>query len=131
MKTTCLTGFDSDRQRGLLVAAIRELTRGNEREALESFHSVLSGADDPVTAALCSARLLIINRQFEEAASVLEDLLTRSPATVEAHLLLGIVHRETYRLFDAIGSFRAVLVLEPSNERAGEALRELLDVQEP
>jgi tetratricopeptide (TPR) repeat protein len=114
----------------LVLEGMRELSRGNEQAALAAFGEALAGTGDP-HAELCNARLLVLRRRYDEAQGVLEELVRCGPGLAEAQVLLGIVYRETYRFFDAVRSFRAALRLDPRNEAAGDALRELLDVQEP
>jgi tetratricopeptide (TPR) repeat protein len=121
----------TDQPKGLVLEGIRELSRGNEQAALEAFSRALAGADDPDTAALCAARLLMLRARFDEAGRTLESLAEERPGLAEARLLLGYVYRRQCRFFDAIHSFRAALHLEPGNAVAEAALHELLDVQEP
>jgi tetratricopeptide (TPR) repeat protein len=121
----------ADGPKSLVLDGIRELSCGNEREALESFSLALAGSDGSGTAELCAARLLILRGRHDEAARALEGLLAGRPCCVEARVLLGAAHRGRNRLLEAIASYRAALVLDPANRGAAEALRELLDVQEP
>jgi tetratricopeptide (TPR) repeat protein len=131
MMTDMGTVVGMDRPKGMVLDGIRELSRGNEQAALEAFSQALTGADDPDTAALCAARLLVLRRQTDEAGKVLEDLVESRPDLAEARLLLGNVYRDSCRFFEAVRSFRAVLHLDPRNAEAAAALHELLDVQEP
>lgn len=114
----------------ILLAGIRELSRGNEREALEAFARALEGTED-VTAALCAARRLILERAFGEAAVLLQELVRREPDLAEAHYLLGRAHQRMFQNPEAIRSFRQALALDPGDPRADASLRLLLDVQEP
>jgi Flp pilus assembly protein TadD len=113
----------------LLLDGIRELSRGDERAALETFMGVLDG--DATLGALCSARLHILRREPEQAARTLAELIAREPGLAEAHYMLATVHRDGYRTFDAIRCFREALRLDPTHSRAAEGLSDLLDVQEP
>jgi tetratricopeptide (TPR) repeat protein len=121
----------------LAMQGIRALTHGDEEGALEAFGLALDGSGDYFEARLCRARLLVIRRRYEEAEAALAGLAEEAPDSAEARnraeawLLLGIAQREQFRLYDAIGSFRTAALLDPSDDRAGAALLELLDVQEP
>ena len=115
----------------LLLSGVRELSHGNEQAALESFTRALADMEDAALGALCSARLHLLQREAAEAIRVLETLTAREPLMAEAHFLLGKAYQERCRLFDAIRSYRTVLSLDPSDQRAAQALDELLDVQEP
>jgi predicted Zn-dependent protease len=117
--------------RGLLLSGIRELSRGNEKEALETFTRALAGMGDASLEALCSARLLLIRRQPMEAVRVLQTLVAQKPALSEAHFLLARAYQDSGRMFDAVRSYRKSLALDPSDRRAALAIGELLDVQEP
>jgi tetratricopeptide (TPR) repeat protein len=110
-----------------LLTGIRELSRGNDLAALETFAGALDGS----LGALCTARLQMLRREHDEARQTLEGLIEREPEIAEAHYLLGIVHRAGYRTFDAIRCFRQALRLDPWNSRAASELSDLLDVQEP
>jgi len=121
-----------------LLSGIRELSRGNDGEALEAFTRALTldptlGAltSDPALGALCSARLHILRRDYPSAQALLERLVARDPGLAEAHFLLGQVFHARCRLFEAIASYRRALQLRPDDPRAASALSDLLDVQEP
>ena len=113
----------------LLLDGIRELSRGSERGALETFMRVLD--ESASLGALCSARLHILRREPQLAAQVLAELLEREPGLAEAHYLLGTAYRASYRTFDAIRCFREALRLDPAHSRAASELSDLLDVQDP
>jgi cytochrome c-type biogenesis protein CcmH/NrfG len=115
----------------LLLSGVRELSRGNEGAALETFTRALAGMGDSTLEALCSARLLLLRREMPQATRVLESLRSREPSCAEASFLLGEAYRETGRLFDAVQSFRMAVALDASDRRAAQALTEILDVQEP
>jgi Flp pilus assembly protein TadD len=129
--TTTLRVMGTDPATCLILEGIREFSRGNEEEALEAFSLALAGTDEDPAAALCKARLLILRRRYGEAAELLEALAESRPDLAEARMLLGIAHREECRIGEAMRRFREVLLLDPRNEAAEEALREILDVQEP
>jgi tetratricopeptide (TPR) repeat protein len=127
----------------LTMQGIRALTRGDEEGALEAFGLALEGSGDHFEARLCRARLLVMRRRYDEAEEALAELAGEAPESAEARdraearnhaeawLLLGIAQRERFRLYDAVDSFRAAALLDPLDGRAGAALRELLEVQEP
>jgi Flp pilus assembly protein TadD len=115
----------------LLVAGIRELSRGNDRTAFAAFERALAGSRDSTLGALCSARFLILDGRLDDARRVLGDLVEKRPDLTEAHYLLGRVHRDSFRMLDAVQSFREALRLDPVDRRAAAALGEILDVQEP
>lgn len=111
------------------MTGIRELSRGNEQAALRSFARAL--ADDPCLAALCTARLHLLSREPEQALRTLRSLAEREPGVAEASYLMGVAHRQAFRTFEALRSFREALRLDPSHARAAEALAELTNVDEP
>ncbi len=113
----------------LIRAGVWELSRGNEREAMETFTRALS--DDPLLGALCSARLHVLARRPAEAQRVLTALIERAPDLAEAHYLLGTVHRSCFRTFEAMRCYREALRIDPEHERAAFELDVLYNVQEP
>jgi Flp pilus assembly protein TadD len=131
MKDTITTTSTIDVPRELLLSGLRELSRGNEGDALEAFTRALSGSADASLGALCSARLLILHGELSAAQKLLEEAVAKEPGLAEAHVMLGQVHKTAYRTFDAARCFRAALALRPDDRRAAAALAELLDVQEP
>ncbi len=118
-----------DAPQNLMLSGIRELSRGNDGEALEAFTEALKGRSP--LGDLCSARLHILRRQYAAAQALLENLIGREPDLAEAHFLLGQVHLASCRLFEAIASYRMAVALDPDDQRAASALSDLLDVQEP
>ncbi len=112
-----------------VLYGIRELSRGNDGEALEAFTRALEGSSS--LGELCSARLHILRREYAAAQVVLERLIGQEPKLAEAHFLIGQVHQANCRLFESIASFRTALALDPDDRRAASALSDLLDVQEP
>jgi Flp pilus assembly protein TadD len=131
MMTNTLTFTETDLRMSLILDGIRELSRGRDEEALEAFGRALAGTEEAPAAALCSARLLILRRRYDEATELLGELAEGRPDLAEAQMLLGRAHRARGRIFEAMRAFRAVLALEPWNASAEEALREILEVQEP
>jgi tetratricopeptide (TPR) repeat protein len=115
--------------RQLLLDGIRELSRGNELAALETFSRALDG--DASIGALCTARLRLLRREHAKAQEGLEALIEREPGLAEAHFLIGTAHRGQFRTPEAIRSFREALRLDPGHARAALELADLLDVQEP
>ena len=82
---------------------------------------------DPSAAqTLHNASLLLRNGQFAQARSVLEALVRRQPAQLQAHWLLGGACQESDDLAAAARAFRAVLALDPRWVPARVALGELL-----
>jgi Flp pilus assembly protein TadD len=116
---------------GLILQGIRDFSLGNEEEALAAFSHALAGTDDATSAALCSARLLILRRRNDEAVELLEALVDSKPGLADARLLLGTAQKNKGRIFEAMRSFRAALLLDPGNESAESALSEILEAQEP
>ena len=121
-----------------LLSGIRELSRGNDGEALEAFTRALAADPTPgaqsshsILGDLCSARLYILRRDYPSAQALLERLVSRDPGLAEAFFLLGQVFQARCRLFEAIASYRRALELRPDDRRAASALSDLLDVQEP
>ncbi len=112
-----------------MVTAVRDLSCGNEREALRSFARAF--VDTPRVAALCTARMLIMDGNPEAAALILRDVLAEEPGLVEARVLLGMAQRNACRMFEAMATFREALRLDPDNARAADALAELVEVDEP
>ncbi len=113
----------------MLLDGIRELSRGNEQAALETFARALD--EDGTVGALCSARLRILRREPDRAARTLAALIEREPGLAEAHYLLGTAHRGRCCTFEAIRCFREALRLDPGHARAASELHDLLDVQDP
>jgi predicted Zn-dependent protease len=125
------TTITLETDRDLLLSGIRELSRGNESAALETFTRALAGMGDTSLEALCSARLLLLRREPAAAACVLDALIAAEPSLAEARFLMGKACQDSGRMFDAVRSYREALALDASDRRAAQALAELLDVQEP
>jgi len=61
------------------------------------------------------AQLLLSQREFDEAYSLLQNALERRPAQAKVHMLAGTVAYGDERVGDAIGHYRRAVELEPDS----------------
>lgn len=115
----------------LLLQGLVHYSRGEEDLALRALTALLEVSPLSPLAATTSAQILIARSEFRQAARVARLALVVAPEDAEVHYLLGAALRGQHLVYEAVPCFREALRLQPGHRRAGLALDEILNVQEP
>jgi tetratricopeptide (TPR) repeat protein len=98
---------------------------GNDKESISNFETLRKESNESKIANYYLAKLKIKRNEFEEAISLLEELLSITPSFPEIYHLLGEAYYKTHELFKAINCLRKALELNPHDNKAKEMLEYL------
>jgi tetratricopeptide (TPR) repeat protein len=104
---------------------------GEDNGAATAFDGFHQASPESRIANFYLAQLKIKHKDFEEALSLLSELVEETPNFAEVHYMLGTVHYGLHNNTEAIKCFQRALDLNPEDERSKTKLTLLTDVQWP
>lgn len=120
-------GGQSHAMASYFVGLINHLL-GNDEAALTGFGNLRTVSPESLIANFYLAQLKIKERKFDEALSLLRELVSVTPNLAEVHYLLGTAQFHLHNNTEAIKSYRRTLELNPGDTRARAVLEMLIDV---
>jgi tetratricopeptide (TPR) repeat protein len=108
-----------------------EFFLGEDDAAAEAFDSFHKSSPESMIANFYLAQLKIKRKQFDDALSLLNELVEQTPDFAEVHYMLGTVHYGLHNNTKAITCFQRALEINPADERSKTKLTLLTDVQWP
>jgi tetratricopeptide (TPR) repeat protein len=76
------------------------------------------------------ANILIINRKYEEALSILLDLNERMPKEAPIHILIGRIYKSKNEYTKALSHFNAAIDIDPKDSNIAKSYIEKLYIDD-
>jgi tetratricopeptide (TPR) repeat protein len=107
----------TDHAEALLMKAMIDYSEGREAEAKILFERCLEVRNNAPIAMLCLASILVSEKDYKRATSLLDKVNEIEPQA-QAHYLLGLIGKEKKKLKDAIDHLSAAIEMDPDHEDA-------------
>ena len=108
-----------------------ELFLGRDQAAGEAFESFHEKSPESRIANFYLAHMKIRQKQFDQALSLLQELVEETPDFAEVHYMLGIAHYGLHNNTQAVKCFQKALEINPEDERSRSKLALITEVQWP